>query len=377
MSRWSKKLRMRLPALALLVVTVLFWSFYDRYEAIGPVLLESPELADGAKVRGDVSGADGHFVLRVPKGGKKARIDFTLPGGADYESIRAHARIKVDGVVVGEHSWNSARVLVAQYDADNKWISCPHGLMGEWGSQDWEGRRNEFEVQPNAARVVVILQQSGTEGSAEFDQIKAWPVRIRTSFVWWRIGFAASWLLMAILYFPRCRLDRRKLKVLILLNTLAILAGSMMPGDWIADGSEWVGKTWAERSKPVPAKTDSQPLEKPAVKKEQDTRQMDRFNEVVGGAHGGGHFALFASLCFLVYLSAALERQHPSYFFKVGFDVLLFAAVSESLQFLTIDRKAGVSDLLYDVYGMAAAFVIFLIVLPFVRRFCAKGGFGV
>ncbi len=368
---------MRLPALSLLVVTVLFWSFYDHYEAVGPLLLESPLLADATRCSGDASGADGHFVLRVPKGGKKARIDFTLSGGTDYEFIRAHARIKVDGVVVGKHSWNRARVLLAQYDADNKWISCPHGLMGESGSKDWEGFQNEFEVQPNADRLVMILLHSGIEGSAEFDQIKAWPVRIRTSFVWWRIGFAASWLLLAIFYFPRCRLDRRKLKVLILLNTLAILAGSLMPGDWIAEGSEWVEKTWAERAKPVPEKIDFQPLEKPAVKKEQDTRQMDRFNELVGGAHGGGHFALFASLCFLVYLSAALERQHPSYFFKVGFDVLLFAAVSESLQFLTIDRKAGVSDLLIDVYGMAAAFLLFLVLLPLVRRFFVKGGFGV
>ena len=86
-------------------------------------------------------------------------------------------------------------------------------------------------------------------------------------------------------------------------------------------------------------------------------------------AHQVGHFALFASLCFLVYLSAALERQHVGYFAKVGFDILVFAAITESLQFLTLDRNAGVSDLLIDIYGMATAFVLFLAVLPLVRRF--------
>jgi len=85
-----------------------------------------------------------------------------------------------------------------------------------------------------------------------------------------------------------------------------------------------------------------------------------------------GHFVLFASLCFLVYLSAALEGQHPAYFFKVAFDILLFAGVTEALQFLTLDRMAGAGDLRIDLYGMAAALLLFLMILPLVRRFFAK-----
>ena len=88
--------------------------------------------------------------------------------------------------------------------------------------------------------------------------------------------------------------------------------------------------------------------------------------------HEVGHFTLFATLCFLVYLSAALEQQHPAYFFKVAIDVLLFAAITESLQFLTLDRSAGVGDLRIDLYGMAAALILFLMVLPLVRRARSK-----
>ena len=379
MNPWIEKTKMRLPALVLLALTVLFWSLYDRYETVGPVLLEFPELSDGTNVRGDVSESGGHFTLRVPKGGKAARIDFNLPDASRYGTLRARVRIKVDGVVKGKYNWSCARMLVAQYDAKNKWVPCDHGLVSENGSTDWIADQDEFEIQPNAARVAVILQQSGAEGVAEFDRIEVRPVRIRASFVWWRIAFAAAWIWMAFLYIPRCRLNHRKLRMLILLNALAILAGAMMPGDWIEDSSDWAKKTVAEWSKPAPAKTvpGTSPARKPAAKKDRDTRQMDLFNEMVGGAHMAGHFTLFASLCFLVYLSAALERQHPSYFFKVGFDVLLFAAITEALQFLTIDRKAGLSDLLFDVYGMAVAFVLFLSVLPIIRRFRAKGEFGV
>ena len=369
MNIWKLKLKTRLPALVMLAATIAFWSLYDRYEAAGPMLLESPSLADGTNLHGDVSESMGLFILRVPKAGKRARLDFPLVGGADYQTLRISARIKVTGVVVGKHSWQCARVLLAQYDANNKWISGPHGLVGERGSKDWEGHWDEFEIQPNAARVVVILQQSGIEGSAEFEQIAVQPVRIRASFIWWRVLFVGAWLASAIYYFPRCRLHRRRLKWLILLNTLAIIFGAMMPSVWIEDGSAWTKKTWMEWTKPVPEKMEAKAGEKPAVKQIEDTQQMDRFNELVGGIHGSGHFVLFASLCFLVYCSAALERQHPAYFVKVGSDVLLFAFVTESLQFLTSDRTAGITDLRIDLYGMGAALLVFLMVLPLIRRF--------
>ena len=373
MNDWKQKLKLRLPAVVLLVATSLFWSRYDRYEPAGPVLLKSPVLADGTNVRGDVSGSNGRFTLRVPPGGKQARIDFPMPAAVDYESIRVRARIKVDGVVVGKHSWSCARLLVAQYDANNKWIPGQHhGLVAEEGSKDWAGHEDVFEISPNAARVVVVLQQSGAEGTAEFEQIEAWPVRIRVSFIWWRIVFLGSWVFMATLYFRRCRLHHRKLRILILLNVLAILYGTLMPGAWIQGGSDWAKKAWAERTNPVPTKTESQTGERPDAKKIQNTQQMEHFDQLVTEAHVTGHFVLFATLCFLVYLSAALERQHPSYFFKVGIDVLLFAAITESLQFLTLDRSAGVGDLRIDLYGMAAALLVFLVVFPLVRRFRAK-----
>ncbi|MCP4711997.1 MAG: hypothetical protein GY869_25530, partial [Planctomycetes bacterium] len=95
MNDWKRKLKLRLPAVVLLAATSLFWPFYDHYEPVGPILLESPGMVGGTNVRGDVSGSNGHFMLLVPPGGKQARIDFPLPAAMDYESIRVRARIKV------------------------------------------------------------------------------------------------------------------------------------------------------------------------------------------------------------------------------------------------------------------------------------------
>lgn len=363
-----KKPLLRLPAILLLAATVLFWSLYDRYEPIGQPMLPSPSLASASAVRGDVSETGGRFVLDVPMGGKTADVRFALPTAMDYSTLRVRARLKVDGVVAGKHAWNCARMLVVQYDAKGKWISGHHGLAAEKGSKDWKWTEDVFEIFPNAARADVVLQQGGKAGRAEFAGLEVWPVRIRPSFVWWRIAFAVLWLGAAILYFPRCRLHTRRLKVLISINAVAILVGTLMPSDWVDDAAVQMKATAARITASAPAAPSVQTSPVPQKPVERESAQMDRFNAVVGNAHLAGHFVLFASLCFLVYLSAALERQHPVYFFKVGLDILLFAAITESLQLLTLDRTAGIGDMRIDVYGMALALLVFLAVLPVVRR---------
>ncbi len=365
MKDWKKKLKLRLPALLLLLATLLFWSRYERYEAAGPLLLESPPMAAATRVRGECTETNGHFIRTVPVSGKTASINFRMPNAAGYEFIRVHGRIKVENVVEGKNYWRCARLLLVQYDGNNKWIPGHHGVVAEQGSKDWEFHEDVFEIDSLAAHVDLVIQQTGLSGIAEFDQLRVEPLRLRASFVWWRTLFFVLWLLAAVLYFPRCRLHRRKLKVLILLNAMVILAGTLMPGVWIQDSTARFKTAVQELRAPEPVPEQEQTSKKkPASPQE----QIDWFVEIEVEAHQVGHFTLFASLCFLVYLSAALERQHPAYFFKVGIDVLLFAAITESLQFLTLDRTAGILDLRTDLYGMALAFVVFLAVRPLVLK---------
>ena len=348
----------------LLAATLVFWGWYDRYEEDGPVLLQSPSLADASRLRGDCTETNGHFTLTVLAGGETASINFRLPDAARFGRIRVHGRMKVDGVVEGENPWRCARLLLVQYDALNQWIPGHHGVVAEKGTRNWQAYEDVFELDPGAAHADLVIQQTGREGSAEFDQLVATPVRLRPSFRWWRWVFSGAWISMGALYFNRCRLDHRRLRVLILLNAVAIFLGTLMPENWIADATQLVRVEAArviekKAAHPTPATTS--PAASP--KKDVEQTKIDRFNDVVGSAHGLGHFALFASLCFLIYLSAALEGQSRSYFFKVAFDVLLFAGITESLQYLTLDRTPGLLDWFVDLYGMAVAFVCFLMVL--------------
>ena len=353
---------MRLPAVLLLAATLLFWGFYDRFERAAPVLLNAPSLTEASRVRGDCQENDGRFILSVPSPKKTARLNIRMPGAAEYEQLRIRGRIKVEGIQVGKYRWSCARMLLAQYDADNKWLPGHHTLKAEKGTHDWELHENVFDILPETEHVDVVLQQIGLSGVAAFDQLVVEPVRLRPSFIWWRSLFSILWLGMGLLFFRRCRLDRRKLRILILLNAIAILTGSIMPEKWIegvTDGLKQVA------SKTVP-KTDEgsrKPAGKPSPVHDRESKAIDLFNTAVGTVHQAGHFLLFACLCFLTYMCALLEQQHRAYFLKVAFDLLLFACITESLQYLTLDRTPGITDWMTDVYGMLSAFLLFVLVL--------------
>ncbi|MEE9369805.1 MAG: VanZ family protein [Pontiella sp.] len=347
----------------MLIATLVFWEYYDRYESAGPALLASPSLSDATRIRGNCAETNNHFVLTVPVAGKLASLNFRMPEAGGYEMIRVSGRIKVDGVVPGKHVWNSARLLLTQYDSNDSWIPGHHTLKSEKGTKDWQVHENVFDIQSEAVNVDVVIQHIGVAGIAEFDQLMAEPVRYKLSFHVWRVLFFGLWIYLAFTFYRNCRLDRRKFRILILLNVLVILWGTMMPGKWIETISQDL-KAGISRIFSAPPDSDvHHDGGGAAQEKDHDTSRIDVFNEMIKVSHRLGHFLLFASLCFLVYLSAALERQHPIYFLKVALDLLLFATIMESLQYLTLDRTPGINDWLTDVYGMATAFVVFLTVL--------------
>ncbi|MBN2162249.1 MAG: VanZ family protein [Pontiellaceae bacterium] len=365
-------MKMRLPAGILLAATLLFWGLYDRYERAGPILVERPAIADASSVRGDCSETNGLYTLAVHEDGKSANVRFRINDVSQFSFIRVQGRLRTDGVVVGKNPWRCARLVLIQYDSGKHWIPGYHSLIAQEGTQGWKFYEHVFEVDPNAVYADLALQQLGTAGAARFDSVFVEPVRFKKSYPVWRVVFAALWIAMGILYFRRCRLDRRRLRVLILLNAIAIIFGTMMPERWIEDSSTFAREEVVKALQPPPQNPASQkPLpekvveakspsvQKKPVKPKEDER-MERFNKLLEGVHGAGHFVLFASLCFLVYLSGALERRRNMYFGKVAFDILLFAAVTESLQHLTNDRTPGVSDWLKDMYGMICALILFI-----------------
>lgn len=361
------KLKIRLPAILLLVVTLIFWGFYDPYEPAGPALLENPTLGEALANRGYTSETNGVLTLQVPDGGKMAELRYGLEGAAGFPFIRLSGCIRTDRVVLGKYAWSCARLLLIQRDASGKGISGEHMLLARYGTASWSEKVKEFKLEPNAVSVEVVLHQIGKSGTVQFKEISALPMKTKASFVWFRVVFALAWIFIALLYFRRCRLDRRKLRILILLNSIAILSGILMPSDWVDEIAcllkQRVTQVVQKRAPSKELRSDVSVGGKLSkLDNHSAENKLSQFSFGVANVHRLGHFGLFASLCFLVYCSAWLEKQDPIYYLKVGCDILLFSAISESLQYLTLDRTPGISDWLVDIYGLFLALVLFVVV---------------
>jgi len=217
--------------------------------------------------------------------------------------------------------------------------------------------------------VALVLEQSGSAGIAWYDQIVVEPVVLKKSFVWWQGLFVVSWLVLGIVFYWQFWRRARRFKFLILLNVFALLFGVLMPEQWITASSLWV-KQQVKKKQQVVATVSKKSVKNPekvSDKKPQNFkprhhthRVAEKFTQVVEKVHVMGHFLLFASLLFLLYLSAVFEQRRLVYFGVTFLPLILFSAVTEALQFLTMDRSPGLGDLKIDFYGMFTGFILFI-----------------
>ncbi|VGO21149.1 hypothetical protein SCARR_03220 [Pontiella sulfatireligans] len=366
MNDWMQKLKMRLPVMVLLAATFLFWGSYDPCKPDGPVLLDSPALADAAVAEGDCSEVNSVFTLRRPASGIKPVVRFVLSGIAGCETIRLSGRIRAENVVRGRYHSSCARLVLVQRDIEGKWVAGTESRMYGAGSFGWTEFLNDYLILPSTVSAEVVLLQSGESGTAQFDSIAAYPVKARAAGPW-KMAFAAAWGIMGVVYFRRCRLHTRRLGHLILLNALVILVGVLMPNTWLQQAPGRIHSIMDQFS--CAHGSEAPELQKHLVTAGLD---IDLVDHVVGTVNRSvGHFLLFGSLSFLVLLSVALERLHPFHYLAVAFDMLLFGGVTEALQYLTPDRTVDVVDLLCNAYGMLAAMVLFSVVRV-CWRWCAR-----
>ncbi|MDF7800858.1 VanZ family protein [Pontiellaceae bacterium B1224] len=354
MTEVLNKLKMRLPAILLLAATLLFWSNYDPCRPYGPVLLETATLADAAYVEGDCRETNSVFMLTRSEGGTIPAVGFKLPDVSNYRMLRLRGRLRAESVVPGEYEFDSARVTLVQRDKSGRVVARFDEDAHGSGTFKWTKFLNDYYVHRGVEQVEVLLTQQGQSGTALFDSVEVRPVRFKGRTHWIKYAFAAAWLILGIFYFPRCRLHTRKLRHLILLNVILILVGILLPTRVIQRGIHEMNQLIScVQVKDFPAGmqfvTAGPAFDLPL-----------HFEDTVGRSKG--HFILFGSLSFLVLLSGALEGQPRSYYFKVAFDVLLFGAITEALQYLTPDRTVDMADMLCNAYGMLTAMVLFIFV---------------
>jgi hypothetical protein len=351
------KLIQRLPAVTLLAVSILFWSQYDRYESSGAFLLQSPPLSAASFLQGEISETTDGLILKASENDPPAHLQFPIPAIPPHRLVRVRAGISVEVPQQRPSASSCTRICLRQYGPDNEPIDTKSNLASLSGSHAWKQHEKVFKIHSRTLRAELILYLPETNGTARIDHLEIQPVQVRTSFRWWRAVFACLWITAAIIYFKRCRLHDRRLRLPIFLNVLIIIIGTLLPYQWIHQASDQVKGALEQAEDPYgsTAKNAAEPPDCPVIR-------------LFNNASSIGHFILFASLCFLIYLSAALEKQPPFYYVKVGGDLLHFAAITEALQFITPDRTATLCDLRTDVYGLTLALLLFLLIYPLIRK---------
>jgi len=319
-----------------------FFSKYDRYESDGEELLKNGDFQQGLKHwEKEHSGLQVFFeeqpVLRLNSeaGQDVVSIKQTISNIQSHRFLRFSGKLKTEGVEQKENNWQSARLLFVGLNAAGQPLyDVPHVLVAQHGTRDWQRSTRVFELNDEVVRLRIEVQLAKVKGIAWAKDLSLMPIREKSAYRVYRgiaIGIwsvVAAWLLGD--YLRIHGFSKQQVPVAILL--CAIVVGVLMPvemkvslADSLISLSPWIWHIVSSFSRSVSV----------------DTYTI-------------GHFLAFVYLSLAVYWQTSYFR---SLIQALGL-LVLFAFVSEVLQFLVDGRNPQLMDFLTDVAGIFIALLI-------------------
>ncbi len=381
----SKRNRLAL-VFALLTVgsMTLFFNLYEPWLPIGPELIEDGSFSSQAtnnlwsgwneltqRVPDAGFGGSPGVVLLTTSSNKNGVLRFTTYNLTNIPAFRVSLRATAHGIVQGKWGYEVPRAVFFYNDAKAKsFFSLHHGVMDISKDTGWRRYKDFFPVPAKAVDARLQIQNLGRAGIMQIDDVSVIPVRPRPSAPWWKLFFGILWTTA----FGYCLFVlhpwTRRYGILIVMTLFTIMVGIVLPGKLLDDtilntqrtAKNLIVKTVATLLHPSvkmpPAKNTAQPTltdtPKPPKPKEKITPVAEP-RTIVDNIHLVGHFTLFSLLAFLStlsWLSAPPAIRRTAALFA---GLVLFAAATEVLQFITDDRAAALRDLLIDSIGMAGA----------------------
>ena len=268
------------------------------------------------------------------------RQHLPIPQGATQ--LMLSAEVNTHNVSQGKLSWQSARLSLVGIDKNAKKMwHHPHMIKLPPRSNGWQHLSQVFSIPPDAIELVVGLEIMETTGTVSARKLKlapasenSWfPIVANSLLILW--GVAVLWLGKNL----RQLFSSKIIQGLFLIVSGFIAIGCMMPGkvrDLILDqAQETIGNL-----KMVLAESfiwSYVPLEFQTY--------LSIPPDIVG------HFVLFATLAFLFRIGRPQDR-----FASQCFNLMLFAASTEVLQFFISGRQPGLTDWSIDVGGLFLGF---------------------
>jgi VanZ family protein len=364
-------------------VMALFFSIYEPWQPIGPELIPDGSFSTPAATNvwsgwnelaqlapdGGFGGSPG--VVLTTSSNKRGILRFTVSNMTNIPAFRVSLRAAAQGVVQGKESYHVPRTIFLYQNARAKNISgWHHTAVCIQNDTDWRYYKDFFTVPKGAVSAQLHVQNLGVAGVMQIDDVSVIPVRERSDAPWWKLLFGTLWTTAFGLCLFALRPWARRYGLLIMLTLALIMTCIVLPGK-LLDGTikKTVQTARGLLQKPVAAPqppvqiaktTPAQPgAPQPAKTKEEVA--IDLIEAGVERTHLIGHLTLFSLLAFLSalsWISAPYSLRHAG---EVFAGLVFFAAATEVLQFIPPDRSAGLSDLSIDVFGMAGAVVLVLL----------------
>ena len=362
----------------------LFFKLYEPWLPIGSELIPDGSFSSPAAT--NVFGGWSDLARLVPDGGfngspgvvltiasnRTGTLRFTVHDLTNIPAFRVSLRAAAHGVVQGRKNYNVPKAVFYYRDTSGKSLySMHHGVADFPKDADWRYYKDFFPVPKNTVDARFHVVNDGIAGVLQVDDLSVIPVCARLATSWWKLFFGTLWMTSFSVCLFALRPWTRRYGLLITATTLMILAGITLPGDILDSGIEKTAKfvktTVRQINPPVqkPAAvkmsgTETAPPKPKPVKPAEEPLLTSLTGTVVDQAHLAGHFALFSLLAFLCALSWITTPFIVRHSFTVFTGLVLFAAATEVLQFITADRAAALSDLRVDTTGMAGAVILVL-----------------
>ena len=130
---------------------------------------------------------------------KAAYVKWTLSNPQDYPFLLLRAQMRTEGVVRGTNSWNAARLLLYFTDKNGKTNWNYHHVAGSLtGTSPWKEFEKVFPVPEYAATATLVVQNSSRSGMLWCDDISLRPAYKNSSYFLLRGILLVAGILLAI-----------------------------------------------------------------------------------------------------------------------------------------------------------------------------------
>jgi len=377
----------------------LFFTVYDPWTEIGPNRVADGQFETPACTNG-WTGWNNRLVHLDSDGGFKRSggvvlntspkhhgiLKMTVAGVKSVPAFKVAVRAAARNIQKGSQNWYIPRAVFFFRDQKGKGLfNLSHEIFSITRDMGWREYASVFPVPKNAVVGELQIQNLGTKGDLAVDNVSIVPVMQQPSAPVFDLFFFILWMTALAVCLIVLEPWKTLSGIVAMFCALTIIVGVLLPQK-VLNGAINVAVVKAYNVKkkiehPVSRSGNAPPVLRPVAKERSASAPFAKKQKIhlstipdyiwINRAHRGGHFILFMILAFCSILRWAPTGKY-AYATNILFVIaglIQFAISTETLQFITIDRKAGLSDLGVDVAGILMATALCLLMCGISRLF--------